>query len=183
MKDLRFERRTPFSVVTTVVHRGTAGASAIVELTLSFDTLRLTFRDPISLDVFANAFGLLAYDAHDVPDSISRRSIHTRVFTTATATSPTTRQTICLALPTTSDIKKGVPIGTPLSYPPVTHDPRHCLRPQTAQGAAPEKPTGQRRCQPHPRENGTVRAVRTCKGRERRSTSLRALRWPLILCH
>lgn len=80
MKDLRFERHTAFSVVTTVVHRGTAGASAIIELTLPSTTLRLAFRDPISLDVFANAFGQLAYDANDNPDNVSRRSIHTRVF-------------------------------------------------------------------------------------------------------
>ena len=80
MKDVRFERRTPFAVVTTVIHRGTAGASAQIELTLASGSIRLTFRDAEALKVFANAFTQLTHDAITDPRVSAAPAIASRVF-------------------------------------------------------------------------------------------------------
>lgn len=80
MKDVRFERRTPFSVVTTLIHRGTATASAYVELTLASGSIRLTFRDATALQVFANAFSELSYAALEDPRLSAAPAIRSRVF-------------------------------------------------------------------------------------------------------
>ncbi len=80
MKDLRFDRRTPFAVVTTVIHRGTAGAYAQIELTLASGSLRLVFRDAEALQVFTSAFSQLTYDTITDPRVSSVPAIASRVF-------------------------------------------------------------------------------------------------------
>ena len=80
MKNLCFDRHTPFAVVTTVVHRGISRSSAHVEFTFASGSFRLTFRDPASLKVLTNAFDQLSYDALDDPDAALKHAILTRVF-------------------------------------------------------------------------------------------------------
>lgn len=80
MKDLRFDRRTPFAIVTTSIHRGSAGASAQIELTLASGSLRLIFRDAEALKVFTDAFDQLTHDAVTDPPVSAVPAIASRVF-------------------------------------------------------------------------------------------------------
>ena len=80
MKDVRFGHRTPFSVITTVVHRGAATSAAYIELTLTSGSIRLTFRDSESLRVLTNAFTQLAADAERYPRYLSQPAVRTCVF-------------------------------------------------------------------------------------------------------
>ena len=80
MKDLRFDRRTPFAIVTTSIHRGVAGASAQIELTLASGSLRLIFRDADALQVFTDAFAQLTYDTVTDPPISAVPAIASRVF-------------------------------------------------------------------------------------------------------
>ena len=80
MKDVRFGHRTPFSVITTVVHRGAATSAVYIELTLTSGSIRLTFRDSESLRVLTNAFTQLAAAAEHHPRNLYQPAVHTCVF-------------------------------------------------------------------------------------------------------
>ena len=80
MKDVRFGHRTPFNVITTIVHRGAATSSAYIELTLTSGSIRLTFRDLQSLRVLTNAFTQLAADAERYPRHLYQPAVRTCVF-------------------------------------------------------------------------------------------------------
>lgn len=81
MPDLALGTGRPYSLVTTVVHRGPAQCKlAQIDLHLTSGNLRLRFLDLPSLAHFCLALGDLAREAY-LPDLGEYRAVCTRVYT------------------------------------------------------------------------------------------------------
>lgn len=81
MADISFRAARPYSLVTTVVHRGPGQCKlAELDIHLSSGSVRLRFFDRRSLGRFCFALAELAREAY-LPDPTAYRTVCTRVYT------------------------------------------------------------------------------------------------------
>lgn len=96
MPDLAFGTGRPYSLVTTVVHRG-AGQCKLAQLDLHLTSgdVRLRFLDRQSLAQFCLALGDLAREAY-LPDPVDYRAVRTRVYTDKDKTAGTVAEQLLI---------------------------------------------------------------------------------------